>query len=154
MFKWDRYEGSLEGLVEWVETPHGDKGSKADPTIANPEFLRWARGHWPPNYEVQFHPAAIFPRDDLDGAEWYPGYPHAHTETMGWDPEITAMIVYVEVAEEGGLIAVGGTSPDDPYEYFAPEPGLALIVDGSQWHGVTPVTKGRRIAIVCAGLPR
>lgn len=138
------YEGDIDVLHEWVTTAYGFRDPEPDPA-----FVAWVQQKFPLGSHVRFYPSLMIPEPHSAGQEWYRGYPHKHSETMGWPKEVLALMVYLKVPQEGGQICIGGHNPDDEYDVYDPAPGMALMVDGDTWHGVTPVTKGMRTAIIC-----
>lgn len=82
---------------------------------------------------------------------WHLGYPHTHNRSVGWADETLTAITYLSVAEEGGEFALGGLSPDDPYELVKPELGLTVVTDAATWHGVRYVSRGTRLALITTG---
>lgn len=140
----DPYDGDLDVLHEWVVTPYGFRSVEPDPA-----FVAWATAKFPQGSIVRFLPTFMKPVPHSEGQEWYRGYPHKHSETMGWPKDILALMVYLRTPQQGGEICIGGANPDDPYTVYAPTPGMALMVDGDTWHGVKPVVTGIRTGIVC-----
>lgn len=149
MVETSMYDGNLQPLIQWFWSPRAVR-EKPPPY---PEFISWAEQQYPAGYELTYYPTVIRVRDDLMTADWYPGYPHAHSQTMGWDASVVATLLYLEVPTSGGEIGVGGLNEDDPYTFITPAPGLVVKVDGQTWHGVKPVLEGQRTAIAIVGHP-
>jgi hypothetical protein len=94
------------------------------------------------------------PESPLDLAgDWVKGYPHIHTESVNWPPKSTTVITYLTAPEEGGEFALGGLSKDDEYTLYPIYEGLTVVCDAVTWHGVKPVKKGTRIALITTGHP-
>ena len=139
------YEDDIAPLLEWSRRP----------TEKMPEpYLSWLRDKMPEacRARIEHHVGAISNRSTLDG-EWVKGYPHIHAISMGWKPEVYTIITYLITPEEGGEFAMGGLNPDDPYTLIEVKPGLSIGCDAITWHGVKPVRKGVRVAIVSNGFP-
>lgn len=140
------YTGDLQTLLRWALNRRDDKPPEP--------YGAWVRNHMPKNClaNVGYHVGGLTERSPLDG-DWHIGYPHAHNVSVGWPNEATTVLTYLAVAQEGGEFAIGGLDRNDPYELITPEPGLTLIMDATVWHGVKPVRKGTRIALITSGVP-
>lgn len=147
-----RYDGDIQPLIDWV------KNGRPTPT-PSPEFQTWmetiatpvecrARFEYKSNWILTDTPL------NPDDNNWVKGYPHQHMITMGWDADAITTLVYLIAPEEGGEFALGGESPNDDYELTKVEPGLVMQVDSRIWHGVLPVLKGERMALVTVGHPK
>lgn len=85
--------------------------------------------------------------------DWVKGYPHIHTQSVNWPEKSTTVITYLTAPEEGGEFALGGLSPDDEYTLYPVYEGMTVMCDAVTWHGVKPVKKGTRIALITTGHP-
>lgn len=145
------YEGDLAPLIEWAENGDRDRDGLG---FAPEPFYSWVRNHMPP-YCRGFVTNTIgyITENGIFDGDWVKGYPHIHTTTMFWEPEIYTIITYLIVPEEGGEFAMGGLERNDPYTLIPVKPGLSIGCDSITWHGVKQVRKGKRVAIVTAGFP-
>ncbi len=111
------------------------------------KLMRYVRPHFPPGAKLHWEVASITEESEHDG-EWVEGYPHKHVETMGWEPGTMTVMLYLVAPEEGGELAIGSENRDDPFELIKIEPGFGVVIDSNTYHGVKPVTKGKRLALV------
>ena len=140
------YHEDLAPLIAWVED--GMIGVPPEP------FWSWLRNHMPPNCRARIeHKLGIITPNSPRNGEWVKGYPHIHSATMGWKPEVFTIITYLIVPESGGEFMMGGANVDDPYEVIKVKPGLSVGTDSVTWHGVLPVHEGRRVALITNGFP-
>ena len=146
-----KYEGDLEALLDWAQTVNW--AERQFDTAPEP-YRSWVMELMPKQYRnTLWHLfGMVNPRSELNTPEWVQGYPHIHTRTANLKPDVLTAITYLRVAEEGGEFAMGGLEEDGPYETIIPEPGLTVICDAETWHGVRPVRKGTRIALISTGL--
>ena len=143
-----RYEGNLQPLIKWAVN-RGEGTEKEGP----PEpFKSWVRKFMPVvcRSDIGYWVGVVTSDSEVDG-EWVKRYPHTHIKSMGWSPLTTTIITYLVVPESGGEFGLGGRKESDPYEFIQPEPGLAVKCDARTWHGVRPVHKGNRIALIATG---
>lgn len=142
------YEGDVEALRKWAIN-RGCSGQKFEP----PEpFRSWIVSILPEDCRnnLGFWVGIVTPESKLDG-DWVKGYPHIHKISRGWSDKTTTTLTYLVAPEEGGEFCLGGLSPDDTYTKIKVFPGLTLSVDSVTWHGVLPVTKGSRMALISTG---
>lgn len=119
-----------------------------------PEFDKWLLNLMPEKCrEVTGHHLNVHTLQTPLADGWVRGYPHSHTWSVNWPPDTFTCVTFITMSEEGGEFALGGNSPDDPYEIFAPEAGTTVTFDAMRWHGVKPVTKGTRISLLTSGFP-
>ena len=141
------YEGDLAPLIEWAENCVG-LGFAPEP------FYSWVCSHMPPHCRgFVTNAVGIVTENTATDDDWVKPYPHIHTKSMCWEPDIFTIITYLVTPEEGGEFALGGLSPDDPYTLIPVKPGLSVGCDAATWHGVKTVRKGKRVAIVSNGFP-
>lgn len=145
----EQYTGDLEPLIRWaVNRGCSNQDSKAPPEpykswVENllPEKCRGSVGWW----------IGIVTPESKASPDWVDRYPHRHVDSMGWDPQTTTIITYLVAPQTGGRFAMGGGAADDPYNDIKITPGLTISMDAATWHGVRPVGKGTRIALICTG---
>lgn len=138
------YTGELQPVIRWAV--NRDSGMVDPPK----DFCEGMQALMPECKRLEYWVGVITPDSKLDG-DWVDGYPHTHVNSVGWPPETPTALTYAVAPDIGGELAVGGESPDDPYELIPVTPGLVVIVDAKTWHGVKPVEKGTRIAVITTG---
>ena len=142
----DFYPGNVEELFKWVRTGKWKKEHAPEP------YWSWVYERLPVKSNIFHAVNRVAPNPSAEGDWLYP-YPHIHTESMGWVPEVFTILTYLVAPKEGGEFAMGGLSPDDPYEDITIKPGLTVGCDAATWHGVRPVRKGNRIVLLTVGFP-
>ena len=144
-----KYEGDLYNLSRWAL----NRTSREREELPEP-YRSWVIELLPENCRETVAAWVGFstPYSPLDG-DWILGYPHTHVISRSWPEESTTVITYLTAPEEGGEFGMGGKNKDDPYEFVMPEPGLTVKCDATIWHGVKPVIKGTRLALITTGFP-
>lgn len=140
------YKGDLHALLKWAVNRND---------CAPPEpFQSWVRNLMPENCRgnIGYHVIALTP-DSPAADGWHKGFPHSHITSVDWQPETTSAVTYLATPERGGEFGLGGLRKNDPYEFIDPEPGMTVMCDATQWHGVRQVLQGTRIALVTSGPP-
>ena len=142
-----QYEHGLEPLITWAVN-RGQATITAEP----PEpFSTWIKSVLPVwCTRLGFWVGVITPDSKLNG-DWVDGYPHTHANSMKWPPNTTTAMLYLVAPEAGGEFAIRGQEESDPYTLIKVVPGLTVLTDAVTWHGVKPVKKGTRIALITTG---
>lgn len=145
------YDGDIESLRRWAI-------NRANLATQVPEPYRsFVLNLMPPNCRGRIRHWVGFTNPDSslnpDDPEWVRGFPHIHKESVNWPDEAYTVITYLHVPEEGGEFALGGLSPDDPYQLVKPEVGLTVMCNAVTWHGVRAVKRGGRMAFITTGFP-
>lgn len=147
------YPGDAQLLLRWAINRGEAEQKRRDP----PEpFKSWVRNLMPVacRNQIGYWVGSATPKSKLSAdGKWLDRFPHRHIDSMGWPREATTIMTYLAEPLEGGDIAIGGLSPDDPYEEIEVEIGLTLMVDSATWHGVRPVPRGTRIVLLTTGMP-
>lgn len=142
----DFYPGDIHELFKWVRSGKWKTEHAPEP------YWSWVYERLPVKSNI-FHRVGMLNWDSPASDEWCEPYPHVHSESMGWEPEVFTILTYLVAPEEGGEFAMGGLSPDDPYVDIPVKPGVTVGCDSITWHGVRPVKKGTRIALLTVGFP-
>lgn len=153
------YPGDVNELLDWVnEYPHNRYIENTAPAY----YEGWVKENMPAeNSDIHYWVTYVRPLarnlTDLAGeplslVDWNPGFPHIHSISQGWERNIHTLMTYLQPADLGGEIGVAGYT-DGPYTFYKPYPGMAVLVDSDEWHGVKPVLKGTRIALLATGFP-
>jgi hypothetical protein len=143
------YNGDIAPLIEWT-----NDRSRVLSGVAPEPYYSWVTSLMPPDCRTRFsHHLGNMNEHSPNNGEWVKGYPHIHSKTMKWKPEVFTILTYLIAPEEGGEFAMGGLSPDDPYALIKIVPGLTVGCDSVTWHGVKPVRKGNRRVLLTVGYP-
>ena len=148
----EHYPGNIQLLLRWASNRNSGKQDRHPPE----PFKSWITKLMPENcrHHMGWWVGVGTPDAKLsEDGEWLDRFPHRHIDSMGWPPETITLMTYLSVPLEGGEIAVGGLSKDDPYEEIMPEVGMTLGVDALIWHGVRPIKEGTRIVLLTTGMP-
>ena len=141
-----RYPGDMYDVLKWAV----NQQSRNIPD----EFNEWLLDLIPDHCQhcIGHHLNVHTPQTPIEDG-WIRGYPHAHTWSVNWPADTYTCLTFLAMADEGGEFALGGDSPDDPYEIFMPEASTTIAFDAMRWHGVKPVTRGTRISLLSTGWP-
>lgn len=137
------YCGDLKPLIDWVEKGYSTE-STALSRIDEPPFMPFIHEYLPA-IRYQFWSGYNTPETRLEG-DWLHGFPHVHS----WPSGTITLVCYLTECG-GGNIAIGkDQSMIDSYE-FSPEPGKCVYIEAEEWHGVRPITSGKRLTVIVTG---
>ena len=145
------YMGELQPLIRWAVN-RGDMDVVK--SLKLPEEFRLYIEHLMPEGfpDAKYWVGLITPHNkNKDG--WVEGYPHRHVDSVNWPPQTPTLMTYLITPEIGGEIGMGGENRDDPFKFIKPEPGMTVLTDAKTWHGVKPVFRGTRLALLATGWP-
>jgi len=148
-----QYDGPIAPLLAWADPPVPITDTMRRHNPPEP-WKSWAESLLDPTHTtIEYFAGIGDPSSWLDDTgDWVFGFPHRHIDTMRWQEASTAM-TYLEVPTAGGEFALGGLLEADPYELLVVTPGITVVVDHLTWHGVKPITAGRRVVAICTGQP-
>ena len=139
------YEGDLHELAKWAVN-RGMGIKYQEPPAAFQKVI----GELLPEGLIGHFVNVQITESPNDG-EWADRFPHVHMDpenSCGWEKDTYTLLTYLATDIEGGEFALGGESPDDPYEIVKVEPGMIIKVNEATWHGVRKCGKGIRLSIV------
>lgn len=142
-----QYKYDLEPLTHWAVNRYQATGTQ-EPPEPFPAWIKMVLPKWCTRFG--YWVGVVTPDTKLDG-DWVDRYPHTHINSMGWPANTTTALLYLSAPEIGGEIAIGGRKSSDQYTLIMPKPGLTVLTDAATWHGVKPVVKGTRIALITTG---
>jgi hypothetical protein len=139
-----QYHGDLQPLIDWVRFTPLKRSQNATARQDEPptDFMEFVRSALPTDGYYKFWSNRVSPNSESNG-KWLRGFPHVHA----WDEKTWTMICYL-TACEGGEILVADHKHMRHAESVSPAPGLCVMVNGNQWHGIRPVLAGERLAII------
>jgi len=142
----DFYDGNINSLLEWIKTDKYKTEHAPEP------YWSWVYERLPVKSNISHGLGKMNEQSPYFG-DWSIPYPHVHTRSMKWDPKVFTILTYLVAPEKGGEFALGGLSPNDPYQDITIKPGLTIGSYANIWHGVRPVLKGERIVLFTIGHP-
>ena len=141
-----RYDGELQPCIDWVQQAEFKPAANAQARQDEPpaEFMAFARSVLPKDARFKFWSNVVTPQSHTaKGRDWIAGFPHVHA----WGAGVFTLMCYLTDCE-GGQIELAADKHMTDAKSVQPAPGVCVICDGDEWHGIRPVTAGERLAIL------